>query len=98
MLCHAQRQGTTQLRLVRLALNEDHEITCDRERHFMAAVSLHQCQRKIYTRGNTGGSKQLAVLDENGICFHRDIRKPAAELLQIAPMCGGAMTVEQACM
>ena len=85
-----------ELRLAAGPHQEDNVLARDGERDVVAEILAHQRQREIHPGGDAGRGPQLAVIDVDRVGFECHIGELAGELLDAAPMGGGALAFEKA--
>ena len=90
----ADRCGN-ELRLAAGALRRHHQAPGHAVGHLGAEIPGHQVQAGIDTGGAAGGSDQLPGIDIEHIRVHPDIRETLGQLAGVAPVSGGATTIQQ---
>jgi hypothetical protein len=85
-----------ELRLAAAAAVVDHQLARDMARHRDAVVALDQGQAQVDAGRHAGRGPDLALVDEDAVLFHAQLRIGALQLARLRPVGGGALAVQQA--
>lgn len=85
-----------ELRLSARTPQEHHKRARHREREFASLVLLHQGERQVHTRRDTGRGIDGSVLHEDHVPFHAHVGIAPPQLFAVGPVRGGTAALEQA--